>query len=395
MPAADSTTSASSAAIRQRLRQSATYFGTLDRLSHEQFVDLVRSNGGRYVPYRHGIRTGVLVIGAGDLPMTPSGEPMRFEAVLTCGEAQFIAAVDAKEVADSDDHHFTLESLAELLHVPPRRVRAWLKAGLIRPRRSVRNSPRFDLRQASIARTLVNQMAGGVTVQRLRQGLQAVRQWLPDVSEPLQQLSVLERHGDMLIRLESGELAQLDGQLQLDFESSVQIVDIGSEPSSYRLHPAAPASTPPQWHELAIEQEQAGLLDDAEKSYRQALLVGGPEEQIIFDLAYLLARKGDDLRAIERYRQVVELNPRRADAWNNLGVLLAGTDQLDEAIRCFRRSIELDGTDPDARYNLADTLDQAQLSDEADRHYQAYLRAAPEHSPWTNWARRRLAASER
>ena len=57
-----------------------------------------------------------------------------------------------------------------------------------------------------------------------------------------------------------------------------------------------------QWHELGVQQEQDGYLAEAVASYRDALLAGGPDMQIVFDLAHALQQLGRRAEAVERWR---------------------------------------------------------------------------------------------
>ena len=44
----------------------------------------------------------------------------------------------------------------------------------------------------------------------------------------------------------------------------------------------------------------------------------------------MLRALGNNLHALERYAQAVEINPQFADAWNNMGTLLV---ELGKAVR--------------------------------------------------------------
>jgi tetratricopeptide (TPR) repeat protein len=57
----------------------------------------------------------------------------------------------------------------------------------------------------------------------------------------------------------------------------------------------------------------------AARAYRESLLETGREAAACFNLANVLADLGHTEAAAERYRQVVELDPQYAAAWNNLG----------------------------------------------------------------------------
>ena len=288
-------------------------------------------------------------------------------------------------IAPSDGNLFTARTLAELLNIPEARINAWAKAGLIKPAGDQCGVARFEFRQAAIARSLSEMTAAGVTIDKLRRTLRQLQQRMPDLTEPLQQLTILEHNGPLLVRLETGDLAEVTGQMQLQFDRLPQ-----PEPIQLRLVPTLTSAA--DWHERAIEQERAGMLAEAEQSYREALMVGGPTPQFAFDLANVLVKLGKKPRAIERYLQAVELDPDYAAAWNNIGILQADLGDLNSACDAFRRALALTPDDPRVHYNLADALDTMGFLEEARRHWQTYLRHDPMGSPWSDHARARLRA---
>lgn len=370
------------ATLRSALTGGASYAGQLADLTHDEFVQIVERYGGRYIRFSNHGRFAVIVVGGAGLPVMPTGEPIALPAGRLISEAEFARLLDVAPHSD-DDRLYTVRMLAELMGIPEARINAWVKAGLIKPASADQGVMRFEFRQVAIARTLSELTAGGVSIDRLRRTLRQLQQQMPDLREPLQQLTVLEHNGPLLVRLESGDLAEVTGQLHLEFDGQPQ-----PEPVQLRLVPTLTTAT--DWHEQGIAQERSGLLADAEASYRQALQIAGPNAQVAFDLASVLTKQGKIPQAIERYRQVTELDPHHADTWNNLGILLA--DAADPAGACdaFRRALELDPEDPKAHYNLADVLDTLGYPDQARPHWQAYLRHDPAGSPWAEHARQRV-----
>ena len=243
----------------------------------------------------------------------------------------------------------------------------------------------FRFNQVAVAQTLCGLRAAGVSIDRLRRTLDALHERMPDLQEPLQQLNLLERNGPMLVRLENGDLTEISGQLQLEFDHQPQ-----PKPVQLRLVPTL--TTASDWHIQGVEQERAGLLADADSSYRQALRVGGPDAQIVFDLAAVLASQGRLEQAIERYRQAIELDPHCVDAWNNLGILLSQLNDHNSACDAFRQAILIDPSDPKLHYNLADELETIGDFAGAGPHWREYLRHDPVGSPWADYAAARLRA---
>jgi tetratricopeptide (TPR) repeat protein len=210
-----------------------------------------------------------------------------------------------------------------------------------------------------------------------------LRRWLPEVEEPLSQLSLLEKDGRLLVRREEGQLAEPTGQGLLDFadESAAATVPVGAKPRTLE-----------ECVQAARSHEAAKRLEEAAKEYRQALLVDGPSPTVCFNLANVLFGQGQLLPAAERFRQVVEMEPGFAEAWNNLGNILAALGDYDGAITALERAVALSPAYADAHYNLADTLDEVGRASDAVAHWQAYL-CYDTDSCWADYARQRVCAA--
>jgi tetratricopeptide (TPR) repeat protein len=367
-------------ALKAAMAHGISYWGQLADLSHDQFAQIVEQHGGRYIRFSNHGSFAVVVMGAASLPVLPSSEPIELPSARLISEQEFMTLLS---IAHSDeDRLFTARALAEVMNIPEARIHAWAKAGLIKPAQAELGVARFDFRQAAIARSLCDMTGVGLSIEKIRRTLRQLQARMPDLKEPLQQLKILEHNGPLLVRLESGDLAEVTGQMQLQFDNAPQ-----PEPAGLRL---VPTLTSADWHQQAIEQEKAGMLDEAEQSYRQAMLCGGPAPQLAFDLATLLTKLGKIPQAIERYLLAVELDPNYSEAWNNLGILQAQAGELQGACDAFRRGLSIAPEDARLHYNLADALDTMGFCEEARKHWQMYLRYDPAGPPWSEYARERL-----
>lgn len=367
------------------------FVGRLGDVTPDQLQEAVETLGGRLVPSRAGEPVDVLVIGEGELPLTPEGDPAlplpRSAQTRVISEGDFLQELRLATDDQAPVRLFTLDSLSDLLHEPAAKVKAWYQAGLIRPAIIQHGIPRFEFRQVAAARMLAELTAAGVTTAKLRQSLDRLKKWLPDIQQPLEQLDVLERAGSLLVRLEEGDLAELDGQLQMQYDREAE----APEPLQLRLVPGPRSAG--DFHEQGVDQERHGLLEEAEDSYRRALRAGGPDGAICFDLAHVLQAQGKLLQALERYLQVVEIDPRQADAWNNMGVVLGELDRHEPAVEAFREALKIDPESSRAHYNLADALETLGQAPRALEHWRAYLKLAPGPDMWADHARRRVAGA--
>ena len=381
--------------IRGRCVMAVGRFASMNR---QELSDLLDANGARYT-VNLGRGVSVVIVGQQDWPVTANGtlpEALRAvrrlirhekSGIRVVSEEQFLTALGLSAYRESVQRLYTVSTLTELLDVPREQLKAWVTAGLIRPAKIEYGVWFFDFRQVTAAKRLWELVRSGVPLRRLRLTLEQLCKWMPDCGDPLQQLTVLEQSGQLLIRLEEGDLSALDGQLHFDFQNRPESVDA---PPTLRL--VTGPTTAQEWKELGAEQEQAGYLDEAAESYREALAAGGPDASVCFDLANVLKALGHKEQALERYRQAVEIEPNFADAWNNLGTLLAGMEKHEEAVRAFRRALIIGPEDIRAHFNLGCALDELGRNAEAAKHWKAYLRFDTA-SEWASYARQRLTAS--
>jgi tetratricopeptide (TPR) repeat protein len=331
----------------------------------------------------------MLVIGQEGLPLTKEGgltpklqkaqrlQRVRPLRILT--EDEFLTALGLESPSEGVQR-LTTAQLCQILHVPGARIRRLVRQGLVQPIETVLGVHYFDFRQVSWAKTLCDLARAGVRPERIRRSLEQLKEWVPDVDQPLAQLAVLEKDGQLLVRREEGPLTEPTGQGLLDFSDE--------PPTVTAVAPCR--QTPKDWFQIAYEHERAGRLADAERAYRQALTESGPDADACFNLGNVLYALGQKAQAAERFRQAVEIQPGFKECWNNLGNVLTELGDLEEAVEAFRRALALQPDYADARCSLADTLDQLGRDEDALPHWQAYLRLDPSGS-WAGYARSRLA----
>lgn len=364
--------------------QRVTFTGRLASLTRREAEELVRNYGGTLVSSVNR-QTSLLIVGQEDWPLLKDGrlthKLQRAQALQQAGgeikilhERDWLAQLGLESV-DADVHTlYTTARLAQLLKIPSARLRSWMKAGLIHPARTDQGICYFDYGQVSDARTLLRLTEGGVKPERIRQSLRQLEKWLGSVERPLAQLAALEQSGELLVRWQD-HLVEPTGQRRLNFS------DPAPEPSMTMVQRPRNAE---EWYELGCEQEDAGRLAEAAHAYRQALLLGGADKNITFNLANVLHRLGHRGQALERLYQVLELDGQFVEAWNNLGVLLHEVGRLQEAVRAWEQALKLEPQYMDAHYNLADLLEETGRPREARPHWQTYIR----HDPQSDWGKR-------
>jgi tetratricopeptide (TPR) repeat protein len=163
---------------------------------------------------------------------------------------------------------------------------------------------------------------------------------------------------------------------------------------------------------LALQQHQAGRLEQAEALYREALELDpqnvdalhflgviayqqgrhGQAEELISrallgnsanapaysNLGNALEAQGKHQEAIDCYRRALVLAPDYVDALVNLGATYRAQGELDQAVSCYRRALELKPEFPAAQNNLAIALIGLGRPEEATAHCLRALQLKPD-----------------
>jgi len=221
-----------------------------------------------------------------------------------------------------------------------------------------------------------------------------------DVSTVRQLATELERSVPLKHALRA-LLAEHQGQLQLDFHSSV------SAPAKVVALPARPPQRAPADRPespLPFAEPQAALaakyflegsrlddgngrqLEDAADAYRRALVIDPDLVPAIVNLANIHYAQDELIEAQALYERAISLEPDCFEAHFNLGNIHHDLGRYDEALVCYRDAVTLNGKYADAHFYLAVTLEKMGHSLEAKPHWKAYLELAPD-GEWIELAR--------
>jgi Tfp pilus assembly protein PilF len=129
----------------------------------------------------------------------------------------------------------------------------------------------------------------------------------------------------------------------------------------------------------AAELEKAGKFDDAIKEEITALEADGSNVQAHVNLISLYGRTGNAMEAKRHFEDAIRLDPGRADAWYNVGVLLLHELNIPESERAFRRALEINPDYAEARYNLGVIYEQQARLEDAVREFQEAVKIRPDY----------------
>lgn len=366
------------------------FTGRLATMTRAEAEAVVREQGG--VPDQNVSRhTSLLVVGQEGWPLQNDGrltaKLVRANRLIAIGyhvgvitELEWLSILGLEDSADTVRRHFTLAQLAAVLKIPRSRLQSWIRAELVESVETLHGVPMFDYQQVANLRTLWQLTQAGVSMDRLRQSLEQLERWFPRVGA-CPSLSLLQKQGRVLVRLDSGALAEPSGQMQLDFGDDAPHAAVVEQSTQER--------SAADRFERGCTYEEAGDLLRAAIAYREALTLGDPQPQVFFNLGNVLYAQGQLREAVEQFRQAVQLDGRFAEAWNNLGNVHADLEETDQAVSAFKQAVAARPDYADAHYNLADTFQSLHRFSEARRHWKEYLRLEPQ-GEWARYARRCL-----
>ena len=384
------------------------FTGTLASMTHAEAAALVARRGG--VAAEHvSARTTLLVVGEEGWPLEADGAAsLNF---LKARDLNRRHAASVRVLAESDwlratgledrggrGRLYTPAMLSQTLGVPVGRIRAWARAGLVRPVKTVHRLPYFDFAAAARTRTLADLLAAGVTRREIERGLAALRPILEDRDDAAAQLTLLAHGRRMLLRDAHGLRDPVGGQRVLDFDGRDGADD--HPPALLRLRTDSATGplddadrTADEWFRVGGDRLDDGDAEGAVAAFREAAKRNATVPEVHFHLADALFRLNRHAAAAERYRVALELDGRYLEAWTGLGCTLADLGEHAAAADAFAAALAVHPDLPDAHFHRAESLHALGRDADAADHWRAYLEH-DDRGPWADVARERLVSRE-
>ena len=142
-------------------------------------------------------------------------------------------------------------------------------------------------------------------------------------------------------------------------------------PCSGQENPTLPSESPhptPSSHfEKAEGLARLGKYAEAIDEYQRELVDNPSDEAALFGLALAQARLGKTSEAVQSYLQTLRINPDLWEAELNVGILLAGEQDLDRALFHLERAQSLNPKSFTASFFAAKVQAQLEKSVEAEK----------------------------
>ena len=118
-------------------------------------------------------------------------------------------------------------------------------------------------------------------------------------------------------------------------------------------------------------------FDEAQNSYKQAILLKQNYTEAYYNLGDLLNKLGRFDEAEKNYNQAIKFRPNFAEAFNNLANLLKELHRFDEAEKNYNQAIKFRPNFAEAFNNLANLLKELRRFDEAEINYNQAIKLRP------------------
>ncbi len=249
---------------------------------------------------------------------------------------------------------YTTRETARILDVVPARVHAFVRAGIVEPRRGENNEHRFTFQDLLVMRTALALERSDLSRRRVNAALRALRDRMCD-DRPLTSLRIEAQDGDVVVDDEGARWQLSSGQTLFDFDRSSDLTDPIPLDGVDFPHDGRDAD---EWFELGCNLEPTSPRM-ARELYRRALELAPDHVDARINLGRLHHEEGELKEARRHYERALETSPGEPTAAYNLGVVLEDLGLLDEAIHAYLRAIAVDRGMADAYYNLARLYEQA------------------------------------
>jgi tetratricopeptide (TPR) repeat protein len=292
----------------------------------------------------------------------------------------------SREVSAAELALYSATQVARLLGIPAGRLRYWARAGLVVPS-GQRGRRRFYAFQDLVAlRAAAGLLRGGLSAHQVSRAVASLQRRIPCRASPLAELRLTPEGSAVVVREAGARFEAETGQLLFDFDLNElhrQVVELIQPLQAPDLEQRQRAFD--EYLEGCRLETQPEELERSEHAYRRAIELDPKLACAYTNLGNLRYRIGavDDARAL--YRKAIELEPEQPEAHYNLAFLTYEEGDLEAAVDRFGRALELDPDFADAHFNLAMALLELGRRDEARAHLATYLELEPD-GPWAELA---------
>jgi tetratricopeptide (TPR) repeat protein len=280
---------------------------------------------------------------------------------------------------------YGFRELSRIVSLTPRRT------GQLRRLDLLRKDGGYTFRDLLAIRAGAALLDAGASVRQIREALQSVRRFDPDLEHPLAEVRFVVEGHRVLAESERVRYDPRTGQMVLRLAAGDLSAAAAATLVTGLVRPLKPPLEQAEaWFDRASELDaDPARWEEAIAAYRRVVAIDPTYSAAWNNLGLLLHRMGRYEEARRAYGSALEQDPRCAEAAYNLGSLDEDCGDVERAIGQYRRALALSPDYADAHFNLAAALSRSGRNEEATRHWQRYLQL-DSGSPWARIARAHL-----
>jgi tetratricopeptide (TPR) repeat protein len=272
---------------------------------------------------------------------------------------------------------YSRQDVLRILHLHPRQLVAWERAGLISP------TEQYCFEQLGRLRTLRDLRSPRISAKSIRASVDAMQR-VAGMRNALMETTAVRRGSRLVFRHGGALVDPMTQQLAFDFE-----VTPGAQLSVVRadgLASARQAATVQEMFLRAVQMEEdAATIPRAVEMYQEILTIRPQHAPSLINLGTIHYNRREYEQAEQMYRLATVADPEYALAFFDLGNVLDEMQRMDEATVAYQRAVQLVPQYADAHYNLALSYERQGERRRALRHWLAYVRLDPV-GPWASHA---------
>lgn len=280
---------------------------------------------------------------------------------------------------------YSVRDVARLFALQESRLRYWMQTGFVGP--TVRKGGRFyyTFRDLCAVKAAKDLLAAGLSAQKVRKNLEALRRALPGDAHPALRLRLCSDGESIVALADDVAFTPATGQVVMAFNLPAlggQIAELVATPAVPEAAPveivdeATEANLGPTAYTCFVEAcaaEDRDDLTEAEALYRRALDIDPGLAAAMTNLGNLRYRSADLVEARSLYERALGHDPGQSEARYNLGNVLDDSGETELAIAELRRVCQASPDFADAHYNLGLALARVGGTSQARRHLERYL----------------------
>ena len=278
---------------------------------------------------------------------------------------------------------FARAEVRRILKITENRMRSWEKLELYTCLEE------YGFADLIALKTLQKLRENRIPNQRIKASLISLTEKLAGIERPLWELKITSDGRKVAVELPGGKMEALTGQMLFNFDAASLRPVTALEKDSGRST-VEKLRESEHWFQRGLDLEEAGeSFTRITETYRRALELNPKAAGAWVNIGTVYYRQGSVEQAEVCYRQALEIWPDYALAHFNLGNVFEELERLNDAVEHYIAATQNQTNYADAHYNLALVYERMGEPMPAAKQWKAYL-AIDSTSPWAKIARQQL-----